>query len=258
MGPVQPHIGTIWSDSFASTEQAFHNSAVVNRLNALYASAEAQGVSAFFATGDTGVYNGDKQGNNYPYPTVTFPRPARTSSLLGNGDPRPPGLARRLQRRGGWNDCCGQGGGGYSTVFAEPAFQSSAGIADPSRARGLPDVSYNAALISSIVILESFDPTAPPSFVLIGGTSAATPQWAAIDAIANQADGALGFLTPRLYQIYANLGAYASAFHDITVGDNSSGGVGGYSAGTGWDAASGLGTPDVSKLLPALAETTGP
>jgi subtilase family serine protease len=58
--------------------------------------------------------------------------------------------------------------------------------------RALPDVSYNAALISSILIYESFDPTAAPSWVPIGGTSAATPQWAAIDAIANQADGALG------------------------------------------------------------------
>jgi hypothetical protein len=90
--------------------------------------------------------------------------------------------------------------------------------------RGVPDVSYNAALISSILIYESFDPTVPPGYTPIGGTSAATPQWAAIDAIANQADGNLGFLTPRLYQVYDNKAAYALAFHDITAGNNTSDG----------------------------------
>jgi hypothetical protein len=118
------------------------------------------------------------------------------------------------------------------------------------------DVSYNTALISSVLIYESFDPTSPPSWVPIGGTSAAAPQWSAIDAIANQADGQLGFLTPRLYQIYDNSSAYSLAFHDITTGNNSWGGVTGYSAGPGWDAATGIGTPDVDQLVMALASTT--
>jgi subtilase family serine protease len=72
----------------------------------------------------------------------------------------------------------------------------------------------------------------------------------------NQADGALGFLAPRLYQIYANPALYAEAFHDITVGNNSFGGITGYTAGTGWDAASGLGTPDAAGLAAALTHTT--
>jgi subtilase family serine protease len=97
----------------------------------------------------------------------------------------------------------------------------------------------------------------PPGYTPIGGTSAATPQWAAVDAIANQADGALGFLTPRLYQIYANKAEYASAFHDITAGNNTWNGITGYSATPGWDAATGLGTPDVHNLVTALASTTG-
>ena len=108
------------------------------------------------------------------------------------------------------------------------------------------------------MIWESFDPTvAAPSWTLIGGTSAAAPQWAAVDAVASQADGSLGFLAPRLYQIAANPALYASAFHDITSGNNSFNGVTGFSAGTGWDAATGLGTPDVANLITALATTSG-
>lgn len=255
---LQNHIGKIWSNSWAATEQSFHNAAVVQQLNGFYAQAAAQGVSAFFATGDTGVANGDKQGRPFPLPTVNFPSSSPDVVAVGGTQipvPQPALTSYNLEET--WNDCCGSGGGGYSAIFPEPAFQSAAAIPDPGRTRGLPDVSYNAALISSILIYESFDPTAPPSWVPIGGTSAAAPQWAAVDAIANQADGPLGLLTTRLYQIYENPAAYASAFHDITAGNNSWSGLTGYSAGPGWDAATGLGTPDVANLVTALASTQG-
>ncbi len=95
-----------------------------------------------------------------------------------------------------------------------------------------------------------------PGWVLIAGTSEATPLWAGTDAVMNQADGQLGFLAPRLYQIYENPALYAEAFHDITVGDNSFDGITGYSAGPGWDPASGLGTPNAAGLAAALAHMT--
>jgi subtilase family serine protease len=250
------HIGTTWSNSFATTEQAFHNNSVIDGLNGLYANAASKGISAFFASGDSGVQNGDKQGNNYPFPTVNFPTSSPdVISVGGTQIQTPPPTITTYQPESTWNDCCGSGGGGYSSVFSEPPFQTDASITDPSGMRGLPDVSYNAALLSSILIWESFDPTAPPSWVIIGGTSAAAPQWAAIDAIANQADGQLGFLAPRLYQIYSS-SSYTTAFHDITSGNNSWGGVTGYDAGPGWDAATGLGTPDAYQLVQALKSTT--
>ena len=251
------HIGTTWSNSYATTEQAFHNNAVIQRLNGFYRTAANDGISGFYATGDSGVANTDKQGTLFPYPTVNFPTSSPDVIAVGGTEiPAPQPALASYNPEAVWNDCCGAGGGGFSSVFGEPAYQSTSGIADPSGMRGVPDVSYNAALISSILIYESFDPTVAPGYTPIGGTSAATPQWAAIDAIANQADGNLGFLTPRLYQIYANKPAYALAFHDITAGNNTWDGITGYSAGPGWDAATGLGTPDVHNLVTALASTT--
>ena len=250
------HLGTVWSDSFATTEQSFHNDPIIHQLDNLYAQAASQGVSAFFATGDTGAANVDKQGAIYPYPTVTFPGSSPNVIAVGGTEiPAPPPTISSYQPESTWNDCCGSGGGGFSSIFSEPSFQSTAAIADASGTRGLPDVSYNAALVSSILVYESFDP-AGAGWVIIGGTSAAAPQWAAIDALANDADGPLGFLAPRLYQIAANPPAYASAFHDITTGNNSFAGVTGYNAAPGWDPATGLGTPDVAHLITALESTT--
>jgi len=251
------HLGTIWSDSWAATEQSFHNPASIQNLDRLYARAASQGVTAFFATGDGGVANTDKQGATYPFATVNYPSSSPNVVSVGGTEVNPPTASiSAYQPEQVWNDGHGAGGGGYSTVFGEPAFQSGAGIPDPPGTRGLPDVSMNAAVISAVLVYESFDPTVPPGWTLIAGTSEATPLWAGTDAVMNQADGSLGFLAPRLYQIYENPALYTEAFHDITVGDNSFAGITGYTAGTGWDAASGLGTPDAAGLAAALTHTS--
>ena len=155
-----------------------------------------------------------------------------------------------------WNDGLGAGDGGYSSVFAEPASQSAAGIAGPTGTRRLPEVSMNAAVISAVLIYESFDPTVPAGWTLIVGTSEATPLGAGTNAVMNQADGSLGLLQPRLYQIYENPAVYAEAFHDILVGNNAFAGIAGFTASTGWDAALGLGTPDAAGLATALTHTS--
>ena len=250
------NIGTIWSNSWSATEQSFHNASTISNLNSFYSQAAGDGVSAFFATGDSGVANVDKQGATYPFPTVTVPTSSPDVVAVGGTqvDGAPP-MISSYQPESTWNDCCGSDGGGYSSVFAEPPFQSAASIPDPSGARGMPDVSYNAAVVTSVLIYESFDPTTAPGWTPIAGTSAATPQWAALDALANQADGPLGLLTPRLYQVYEGPN-YSSAFHDITSGNNSWAGITGYAAGPGWDAATGLGTPDAYNLVNALKSTS--
>lgn len=251
---LQNHIGTIWSNSYGATEQSFDATSSLLNLNTWYAKAATAGVSNFFATGDGGAANVNKQRQFYPFPTVNFPPSSPGVIAVGGTEiPNPPATIASYQSEAAWNDVAA-GGGGFSSIFHEPGYQASAGIADPSGMRGVPDVSYNAAVVSAILIYESFDPFGA-GWIPIAGTSAAAPQWAAIDALANQADGNLGFLTPRLYQIYNNPAAYASAFHDITVGNNSFAGVTGYNAGTGWDAVTGVGTPDVANLVAALANT---
>lgn len=250
------NLGTIWSNSWSATEQSFNNTASIKNLDKLYAQAAGQGITAFFATGDSGVANTDKKGNVFPFATVNYPTSSTNVVAVGGTQVSPTASISAYQPESVWNDGFGAGGGGYSTVFAEPSDQSAAGIPDPTGMRGLPDVSMNAAVISAVLIYESFDPTVAPGWTQIAGTSEATPLWAGTAAVMNQADGSLGFLMPRLYQIYENPALYSEAFHDITVGNNSFGGITGYSAATGWDAATGLGTPDAAGLATALSQTT--
>ena len=90
---------------------------------------------------------------------------------------------------------------------------------------------------------------------IIGGTSAGSPQWAGLVALADQIKGhPLGYINPALYQIAHDPGKYASDFFDVTTGSNQiESTVPGWSAQTGWDAVTGLGTPNAAHLLPDLA-----
>jgi kumamolisin len=134
----------------------------------------------------------------------------------------------------------GGSGGGLSTHFATPSYQSSLGL--PSR--GVPDVAADA------------NPATPVAIVLdgelqfVGGTSAATPIWAGLMGLVNQArlaakKSTLGLLTPRLYPPLPR-----TAFRDITVGNN------GYPAKVGYDLVTGWGAPLMNILLPDLKAQT--
>lgn len=93
---------------------------------------------------------------------------------------------------------------------------------------------------------------------IVGGTSAGAPQWASIVALANQAranigKGPLGFMNTALYPVYHSA-RYSLDFHDITVGNNQLFGTPvGFTAGLGFDDASGIGTPIVDQLIADLA-----
>jgi hypothetical protein len=68
----------------------------------------------------------------------------------------------------------------------------------------------------------------------------------------------LGFINPALYALADNPASYAADFHDVTVGSNQTSTIPGYSASTGWDAVTGLGTPDAATLIPDLIAATAP
>lgn len=143
-------------------------------------------------------------------------------------------------------------GGAQSLLFGVPSYQTGLGLT----ARG-PDVDYNAAVNGGVLVV--YGDFGFPVLFIIGGTSAGSPQWAGIVALANQAranagKGLLGGnLNADLYNIFHST-RYATDFHDITMGNNVlTGSKVGFSAGTGYDLASGIGTPIVDQLIVDLS-----
>ena len=187
-----------------------------------------------------------------------------------------PALNPGLQRETGWV----VSGGGYSTVFSRPAFQnalppgstyvgSSVGAPGPnSNMRGVPDVALQASATTGVLIYITLPPdgnsgllcgSAPCStgWYDIGGTSASAPQWAGIVAIADQMAGRdLGYINPALYAVANNPAEYATDFFDANVNCNQASSIPGYCASQGWDAVTGLGTPNVANLIPDLIAAT--
>jgi kumamolisin len=152
-----------------------------------------------------------------------------------------------------WNELAsneGAGGGGVSDAFPLPSYQASAGV--PTSAapgggtgRGVPDVAGNADPVTGYLVV--VDGKREP----IGGTSAVAPLWAALIARLAQATGKrFGLLQPMLYAGVAP-GAAQTGFNDIVQGTN-----GAYKAGPGWDACTGLGSPNGADLLTLLSGTT--
>ncbi|HEY2462275.1 MAG TPA: S53 family peptidase [Candidatus Acidoferrum sp.] len=194
--------------------------------------------SADFAADDP---NWDKKAH------VDFP--ASSPFVLACGGTQLTEASGKISSEVVWHDGANDGtGGGVSRAFPLPAYQTNAGVppaANPAGAvmRGVPDVAGDAAPSSGYRVLcdgTNF-PDASQGLPPVGGTSAVAPLWAGLVARINQGLAKpAGFLNALLY---ANPGG----FRDITSGTN-----GDYKAGKGWDACTGLGTPDGTKILAAL------
>jgi kumamolisin len=197
--------------------------------------AAALGVSICVAAGDNGSSDGVNDGANH----VDFP--ASSPHVLACGGTNLQSSGQAISSETVWNDG-GQGGatgGGYSAQFPLPAWQSSAGVRPPSGGgRGVPDVSGDADPETGYQVLVD------GQSMVIGGTSAVAPLWSGLIALLNQKlGGPQGFLQPRLYALPRS----AKALQDITKGSN-----GAFSAGPGWDACTGLGSPVGKNLVTAL------
>jgi subtilase family serine protease len=148
-------------------------------------------------------------------------------------------------------------GGGFSTVFTRPAYQQS--LVTGGTGRGVPDVAYDAGVNGGVIthcsvcnLLIGYKPS-DLVFFIFGGTSAGSPQWAALTADADQMAGHdLGNINSSLYSIAA--GGGPNALHDVIQGNNDVAEIGGqgYNAVQGWDPVTGLGSPDAAYLLPRL------
>jgi kumamolisin len=188
------------------------------------------GITITVASGDSGSGDGVTDGQNH----VDFP--ASSPHVLGTGGTRLTAAGGTIAAEVVWNDGAqgGAGGGGFSTVFARPTWQTGA-VAQTMR--GVPDVAGDADPETGYNVLVDGQ-----SFV-VGGTSAVAPLWAGLVVLMIQKLGRrLGFVNPALYAITPPNG-----LRDITQGNN-----GAFSAGPGWDACTGKGTPIGAKLLAAL------
>ena len=201
-------------------------------LDQACADAVALGATVLAAAGDNG--SGDAETDGVPH--CDFP--ASSPHVLGCG-----GTRLTLDASGArsaetvWNDGTrgGATGGGVSTAFPTPAWQTNAGI--PSAGRGVPDVAGNADPQTGYQIYVDGQSG------VVGGTSAVAPLWAALVCrLAQRAGAPLGLIQPTLYG-NVEAGVAQPGFHDITQGNN-----GAYRAGPGWDACTGLGAPDGQTL----------
>ncbi len=204
--------------------------------------AQALGVTICVAAGDDGSTDGETDGNAY----VDFP--ASSPNVLACGGTSLLASNGAIQSEVVWNDGASGGatGGGVSAVFPLPSYQSTAGVpvsAASSRfkGRGVPDVAGDADPDTGYQI------TVDGQASVVGGTSAVAPLWAGLVALLNQQLGKpVGFLNPLIYASGAQ-----SGFRDITSGNN-----GAYSAGPGWDACTGWGSPIGGGLVAALGGTS--
>ncbi len=208
-------------------------------MDAACQSAAALGVTITVAAGDNGSTDGGK-GNNVDFP-------ASSPHVLACGGTKLDANGATIVSEVVWNELAlkdGATGGGVSNVFALPSWQANAQVPAPSVStggRGVPDVAGDADPTTGYTIRVDGETT------VIGGTSAVAPLWAGLVAVANQQLGTqVGFIQPAIYTAKA-----ASAFNDITQGNN-----GAFSAGPGWDACTGLGSPVAGKLILLLALAT--
>jgi subtilase family serine protease len=272
------HMGDVVSQSFSLPEQNFGRAAIM-RLRYPYRTAHNDRVSVFGATNDTGVSGAPTAGNRlYHHRVVQWPASDPLVTGVGGTDIHLDAAGNRIAADTAWNDtwnpfvanftrsCLAPpvpwaSSGGLSTIFKRPAYQDAVRNIVGNH-RSLPDISMNAAISDGVLLYGSYL-GAGIWGEGGGGTSASTPEFAAIIAIADQmAHRRLGLINPYLYELERR---HAPGIVDITRGTNtvsfhedqqSDSGpivtVRGYNARHGYDLVTGVGTPNAALLVREL------
>jgi kumamolisin len=219
--------------------------------DAIYQQMDAQGISVFVAAGDSGTWTTSQWGQSTSSSSYNPIHPADEPYVTSVGGTN----LSTSSADGPWSNetVWSSGGGGYSHRYSIPTWQNGVSWGSISGAstiqRNCPDVSA----IASNVYVDSGNGTKGQNF---GGTSCAAPLWAAFTALANQyalANGkpVVGFLNPIVYSIGTG-SSYATSMHDVKSGSD------GLPSATGFDMASGWGTPNGQATINALVGTTIP
>ncbi len=230
------HKPSVISVSWGESEDAWSAQART-QMEQILTEAAGLGITVTVASGDNGSTDSVTDGQQH----VDFPASAPHALACGGTSLHASGTT--IDSETVWNDPGGGAtGGGISRQFAMPSYQANANLpvnVDTQAAgRGVPDVGGDADPQTGYVIrVDGAEET-------IGGTSAVAPLWAGLIARLDEQLGApLGFVQPLLYPLLGS-----GSFHDISSGDNGS-----YSAGPGWDACTGLGSPDGTALAAAVS-----
>ena len=215
-------------------------------LDAAIADGVALGVTVCVAAGDNGSGDGVTDGE----PHVDFPASSPHALACGGTSLQANPATGVITSETTWNDGSGggSGGGGVSDTFGLPAWQAEAGVptnASGAAGRGVPDVAGNADPATGYQVLVDGQQA------VIGGTSAVAPLWAALICRLAQATGSKFGLVQETLYAGIQPGQDVPGFQDITTGNN-----GAYSAGPGWDACTGLGSPNGTALLSLVSGGT--
>jgi subtilase family serine protease len=312
-GAIQTYpAGTIFSQSFGVTEQTFGGAAQTQTaaFDQVYKDAAAKGDTVFASSGDNGSTGVDKQhrdGRTYPFATDGWPASspyvtsaggtqlqygwtwAPTSSTPYNPDgsqnPAYFNYTTTGQSEAVWNESFlpAATGGGPSAIYGRPSWQSAQAGIIGGNARGVPDLSWNAAVNGGVLVyITAYPNYQRAGWHVYGGTSAASPQLAGVIALADTQLAAakpghtVGYLNQKLYAIGDAAGSSTSTFsgsgdfRDIVPqtygiytltnntlnanpdGSTPAGGVAGWPTLSGWDMTNGFGTPRVAQFITDL------
>ena len=301
--------GTIFSMSFGLAEQTFGGAAGVQtaRFDTVFQKGIAKGDSFFGASGDngtTGLSKQQKEGVHHAVPTSGWPNSSSYVTAVGGTqlqfgwtwDPQSdvPFLDTGDFNSAYFNSTTGNSntnvvwneswlpaatGGGPSVIYQRPDWQDSVASVIGGDHRGNPDISWNAAVNGGVLVnLQSFLAPGDQGFNIFGGTSAATPQVAALTALVNESraansKGPIGEVAPKLCDINSaaftdvapvHQGLAGVASGDLTSntlfdynGDGAAvtpGPVAGWPTLAGWDMTTGFGTPSAPVFVQELTQ----
>ena len=235
--------------------------AELQTLDNIFSQAAAQGIAMYAASGDSGAYdcNDTNLAVDSPAGDPNITGVGGTSLQLNNGAygsesvwSNPSDTQRSPQGAGG--------GGGLSSFFKQPSWQTGPGVQNQysNGNREVPDVSADADPATGYAVYCTVSAAGCSSgWIEVGGTSAAAPLWAGSTALINsylqqQGKSRMGFANPVLYGL-ANAQTQYPPFHDVTSGTNLY-----YPATTGYDEASGWGSPDIYNIARDVASGVTP
>jgi subtilase family serine protease len=255
------NLGDVLSQSFGEAEQCM-NADLLAQQHKLFEAMTGKGWTLFASAGDSGSDQPGCGPNDPPFQAASTP--ASDPNVTGVGGTQlnatpvvlsPPPPPRTILDFGGqyigetaWNENAtfgAAGGGGLSVVYKRTDFQAP--VVKDSKARAVPDVAYNAAIDGGVITFWGVPFGVGNGFVF-GGTSAGSPQWSGLAAITDQIAGnRVGNINKTLY--FLGKKSQSTYFHDVVTGS-----IGAFSAGPGYDEATGWGSPIASAIAPAIAK----